>query len=132
MSDAAHVPLRVMFDSNAYDAIFAHGDAHRLRALIDGGRIVVITTPVQEDELRCIADPARRAALLDLFRKLGGTRIDPADVIAGDTTYMSGDDKLAGVAAACCDLLVTDDAMLAAACPAALAYAAFAAWIELR
>jgi hypothetical protein len=40
---------------------------------------------------------------------------------------MSGDEKLAGVAAACCDLLVTDDASLAAACPAATDYAAFAA-----
>lgn len=119
-------PLRVMFDSNAYDAILAHGDADRLRALVDGGRLAVITTHVQEDELRRIADPQRREALLDLFRSLGGSRVDPAALLAGDITHLSGDALLAGVAAACCDLLVTDDAALAAVCPVAVSYTAFA------
>jgi hypothetical protein len=123
----AAAPLRVMFDSNAYDAILAHGDAGRLRALIEAGHLVVITTHIQEDELRRIADPGRRARLLDLFHQLDGRRIDPADVIRGDVTYMSGDKKLAGVAAACCDALVTDDAALAATCPVACSYAAFSA-----
>ena len=131
-SDNSAAPLKVMFDSNAYDAILAHGDGDRLRALVDAGRLVIVTTHVQEDELRRIADPAKRERLLALFHALGGERIAPVDVIAGDTTYLSGDGKLAGVALACCDVLVTDDAALAAACPAAIGYAAFAARIGLH
>lgn len=118
--------LRVMFDSNAYDAILAQGDAERLQTLVAAGALAVITTPVQEDELRRIADPVRRDRLLALFRAIGGTRIDPANAIIGDITYLSGDEKLAGVAVACCDALVTDDAALAAGCPVAVGYAAFA------
>ncbi|MFC3675225.1 hypothetical protein [Ferrovibrio xuzhouensis] len=124
MSDDAP-PLRVMFDSNAYDAILAHGDAEALRTLIDGGRLAVITTPVQEDELQRIADAGHRSRLFGLFRSLGGRRIDPATVLGGDLAHLSGDAVLAGVAASCCDLLVTDDAALAAVCPVAIGYAAF-------
>lgn len=105
--------LRVMFDSNAYDEILRHNDADRIRALIEAGELAVVTTHVQEDELRQIADAEKRMALLDVYHRVGGSRIAPGDVIAGDTTYLSRDDLLAGVAKACCDALVTHDRALA-------------------
>lgn len=118
-------PLRVMFDSNAHDAILAHGDAGRLRTLIDAGVLAVITTHVQEDEIRQVADAGRRKALLDILHRLGGATVDPAAVIEGDITYMARDRQLAGVALAACDLFVTDDRALASACANAIPYAEF-------
>lgn len=92
--------LRVMFDSNAYDAILRHGDAER----IDAEMFSIITTTAQEDELRQIADPARRAALLEIFHRLHAATADiPADWAA------SRDNVIGRAAAEHCDLLVTDD-----------------------
>ena len=92
--------LRVMFDSNAYDAILRHGDVERIEA----GMFSVITTAAQEDELRQIADPARRAALLEIFHALHAAT---AEVPAG---WDASRDHIIGQAAAeNCDLLVTDD-----------------------
>lgn len=94
---------RVMFDSNAYDRILRHDDAGRIEAEM----FSVITTAAQEDELRQIADPARRAALLEIFHALHAAT---AEVSADwDATR----DSLIGKAAAeHCDLLVTDDRAL--------------------
>lgn len=118
--------LRVIFDTNAFDAILASGDADRLAGAIADGRLAVITTPVQEAELRQVPETGRRTALLALLRRLGGTVIDPAAVIAADTTYMARDDLLAGVALACADSLVTGDRRLRARCgEQGLDYAAF-------
>ncbi|WP_370154684.1 hypothetical protein [Ferrovibrio sp.] len=119
--------LRVIFDSNAYDAILAHGDTQRLRALADAGGIEIVTTHVQEDELRQIADPQRRETLLGLFRDLGGRRVDPAEAIAEDTTHMTRDRMLRLTARACRCLLVTDDRALAATGADVTDYAGFAA-----
>lgn len=92
--------LRVMFDSNAYDAILAHGDVER----IDAEMFSIITTMAQEDELRQIADPARRAALLEIFHRLNAVTAEvPADWTA------SRDSIIGRAAAEHCDLLVTDD-----------------------
>lgn len=94
---------RVMFDSNAYDQILRHDDAGRIEAEM----FSVITTTAQEDELRQIADPARRAALLEIFHAL---HTATADVSAG---WDAARDNLIGKAAAeHCDLLVTDDRAL--------------------
>ncbi len=94
---------RVMFDSNAYDAILQHDDAGRIEAEM----FSVITTAAQEAELRQIADPARRAALLEIFHALHAATADvPA---AWDVAR----DSIIGQAAAeHCDLLVTDDRAL--------------------
>src|SRR5690606_41643428 len=46
--------LRVMFDTNAYDAILTAGDEERIAATIAAGAIALVTTPVQEDEIRQI------------------------------------------------------------------------------
>jgi hypothetical protein len=118
--------LRVMFDSNAYDEILRHNDVDRIRALIEAEELVVVTTHVQEDELRQIADAEKRIALLGVYQRVGGSRIAPGDVITGDTTYLSRDDLLAGVAKACCAALVTHDRALAeCSTGAALTYDAF-------
>lgn len=128
----APAPWRVMFDSNAYDEILRHGDVERLRALIAAGKLIIVTTHVQEDELRQIADAEKRMALLGIYHRVGGSRIAPGDVIAGDTTYLSRDDLLARVTKACCDVLVTHDrALVEASNDAALTYDAFRQQIGL-
>ena len=92
--------LRVMFDSNAYDAILKHGDVEAIEAAM----FSVITTAAQEDELRQIADPVRRAALLEIFHALHAATADvPAD------WDVSRDHLIGRAAAENCDLLVTDD-----------------------
>lgn len=94
---------RVMFDSNAYDAILRHGDTERIEAEM----FSVITTAAQEDELRQITDPARRAALLDIFHVLHAATAD----VSAD--WDAARDHLIGKAAAeHCDVLVTDDRAL--------------------
>ncbi|MFN4276890.1 MAG: hypothetical protein ACK4FJ_11370 [Ferrovibrio sp.] len=119
-------PLRVMFDSNAYDEILRHNDADRIRSLIEAEKLAVVTTHVQGDELRQIADAQKRAALLDSYNIIGGKTVLPAEAIDGDITYMSRDDMLAGVAKACCDRLVTHDRVLAERCSdLAISYGAF-------
>jgi rRNA-processing protein FCF1 len=92
--------IRVMFDTNAYDAILRHDDAGRIEAEM----FSVITTAAQEDELRQIAEPARRAALLEIFHALHAATAEvPAD-------WVTSRDSIIGKAAAeHCDLLVTDD-----------------------
>lgn len=97
---------RVMFDSNAIDAILKHEDAARILA---AGITVAITT-VQEDELHRIADTARRRALFDLLHALKAERIAPA-ALSWDA---SADAVIAATAAQTCDLLVSDDRHLAA------------------
>ncbi len=91
---------RVMFDSNAYDAILRHDDAERIEAEM----FSVITTAAQEDELRQITDPARRAALLKIFHALHAATAE----VSAD--WDAARDSIIGKAAAeHCDLLVTDD-----------------------
>jgi rRNA-processing protein FCF1 len=95
--------LRVMFDSNAYDAILKHKDAEQIEAEMFN----VITTAAQEDELRQTADPARRAALLEIFHALHAATAEvPADWVA------SRDNIIGRAAVEHCDLLVTDDKAL--------------------
>ena len=91
---------RVMFDSNAYDAILRHDDAGRIEAEM----FSVITTTAQEAELHQVTDPARRAALLEIFHALHAAT---AEVSA---EWDAARDNIIGKAAAeHCDLLVTDD-----------------------
>ena len=130
-------PLRVMFDSNAYDAILAHGDADHLRALIAAGTLDVITTHVQEDELRQIKDETRRETLLALYFSLQ-KRKTPASVSLwgissweqGEWSGQDGNEKLSAIqrnkviasrdeiigttAKDHCDLLITEDKKFAA------------------
>lgn len=98
--------LRVMFDSNAYDAILRHDDAERIEAAM----LNVIVTAAQEDEIRQIPDAAKQTALLELYHRLQSAAV----VVPGD--WDASRDSMIGLAAqAHCDLLVTDDKALTAA-----------------
>lgn len=118
--------LRVLFDTNAYDAILAAGDAGRISALTAAGKLVVVTTQVQEDEIRQIRDRKRQRALLAVSHAIGGNRVEPTDLIGGEISHMTRDDILARVALASCDLLITEDRALASRCTSAIGYAEFA------
>lgn len=123
--------LRVMFDTNAYDAILAAGDAAAIRALSEAGKIAVILTPIQEAEIRQTRNATKRRRLLAVLRAIGGQMIEPASVIDADITYMARDEMLARVAAKHCDLLVTGDTALSKAATAA-SYGAFVRRSGLR
>ena len=122
---AANPPLRVLFDTNAYDAIINAGDEDRIEAASAAGRLAAIVTDVQEDEIRQIRNRRRQKRLLSLFHRIGSQRVDPAEVIGSDITHMARDEILARVAEACCDVLVTNDRALAERCAKAVGYAAF-------
>ena len=124
---AADGPLRVLLDTNAYDAIIDAGEEERIAAACEAGRLAVIVTDVQEDEIRQIRNRRRQKRLLGLFHRIGGRYVMPADLIGGDITYMARDEMLARIAEACCDLLVTEDRALAERCAKAVGYAEFAA-----
>lgn len=93
--------MRVMFDSNALDAILDRGDAGRILA----AGITTVVTDVQHDELHKIPDAARRQALFDLLYALKAERVAPAE-LPWDT---APDAVIAATAARSCDLLVSDD-----------------------
>jgi rRNA-processing protein FCF1 len=127
--------LRVMFDTNAYDAILAAGDLPLLQEKIAAGELSIVTTPIQEDEIRQIRNRTRQRALLDLHRALSAETIEPSNAIEDDITYMSRDEMLARIAAKSCDLLVTNDKALrndARLGARAIDYAGFAQRIGLR
>ena len=127
--------LRVMFDTNAYDAILAAGDLPLLQKKIAAGELSIVTTPIQEDEIRQIRNRTRQRALLDLHRALSAETIEPSNAIEDDITYMSRDEMLARIAAKSCDLLVTNDKALrndARLGARATDYAGFAQRIGLR
>lgn len=127
--------LRVMFDTNAYDAILAAGDLPLLQEKIAAGELSIVTTPIQEDEIRQIRNRTRQRALLDLHRALSAKTIEPSNAIEDDITYMSRDEMLARIAAKSCDLLVTNDKALrndARLGARATDYAGFAQRIGLR
>jgi rRNA-processing protein FCF1 len=127
--------LRVMFDTNAYDAILAAGDLPLLQEKIAAGELSIVTTPIQEDEIRQIRNRTRQRALLDLHRTLSAETIEPSNAIEDDITYMSRDEMLARIAAKSCDLLVTNDKALrndARLGARAIDYAGFAQRIGLR
>lgn len=129
MTAADDMPRRVLFDTNIYDAVAAAGDEDRIIAAVEAGTLSVVVTPVQENEIRQIEDRAGREGLLALFRRIGGTRVEPASVLHGDITFLSRDEILAQVADACCDLLVSEDRALRQRCRKAASYAEFTATI---
>ncbi|MEK9970332.1 MAG: hypothetical protein VW600_14425 [Ferrovibrio sp.] len=123
---------RVMFDTNAYDKILEGGDGRRVRALIDDGKIIVITTHIQEDQIRKNPKAEERKELLDLFFQLNSKRENTSLALWGiskwDESPFSGesenakltaiqrnlvtpseDEILGTTAEKLCDVFVTDD-----------------------
>lgn len=94
--------MRVMFDSNAYDAILKHGDAERIR--VSG--LKVIATDIQKDEISQIRDRSRRQQLMSLLMR------DQPVLMPEMPWDASRDAIIAATAAQHADLLVTDDKAL--------------------
>ncbi|WP_341897215.1 hypothetical protein [Ferrovibrio terrae] len=94
--------MRVMFDSNAYDAILKHGDAERIRA----AGLDVIATEIQKDEISQIRDGLRRQQLLSLL-------MQDQPVLTPEMPWDASRDAIIGATAAQhAGLLVTDDKAL--------------------
>ena len=109
--------IRVMFDSNAFDAVLKHDDAEKLRA----AEIVPVVTSVQIDEIRQIADVTKRRRLFDLLHHLQAQRVASADL----PIEAPRDAVIAVTAALHCDLLVSDDRHIAQGGLRILTYATF-------
>jgi predicted nucleic acid-binding protein len=62
--------MNIMFDTNIYDLIIATpGMAGRLNQLTKEGKLVVLCTHIQEDELARIPDEKKRQAIAEICRK---------------------------------------------------------------
>jgi predicted nucleic acid-binding protein len=61
--------MKVMLDSNIFDAIIKDASLiDHLNALSAGGRLTILTTHVQEDELAQIPDPVKREQISKIRR----------------------------------------------------------------
>lgn len=148
--------MRVMFDSNAYDAILKHGDAERIFALMSAEKISVTTTHIQEDEIRKNPEKDKREALLSIFFRLSTNRKNTPSALWdiskwGESSWAgpeesfrlsaiqrnrptkSEDEVLGTAAEKYCDVFVTEDKKFAARLTSAaphirvLTYSAFRA-----
>jgi len=125
--------FRIMLDSNIFDNVAATpGLTDDLRALEKGGELEIVSTHVQDDQLKNIPDLAKRKAVLAIPRRivpttefvLGTSRLDQAclgDGEAGGIYYddiqinnpKHVEDALIALAAAReVDVLVTHDKQL--------------------
>ena len=60
-----------MFDSNVFDVLVDRTEVgSKVHSAVSEGRIEVISTHVQRDELSATPDPAKRARLLEIFADL--------------------------------------------------------------
>jgi predicted nucleic acid-binding protein len=90
---------RVMFDSNAYDAILKHQDSERIKA----ARLDVVRTDAQEEEVAQIRDGLKRNQLMSLL-------MQGQPVVAPEMPWDTSRDLIIGITAAMhADILVTDD-----------------------
>lgn len=134
--------MRVMFDSNIWDAVLENGDANRIGLLIGGDTIRLITTHIQEDQLKRISDKKKQTALLEIYRRLTNQTVNTSaalwDVSTWDQSNLSGDDEEKSLSAIQrnrvtmsddevigltakdqCDIFVTEDGKFAARLAAA-------------
>lgn len=108
--------MRVMFDSNAFDAALAHGDADRIRSAV-----IVAITSVQADEIHQVADAVKRQRLFDLLHHLRVQRVPAVE----RPIAASRDAVILATAARHCDCLVTEDKGMALTGLRVLSYADF-------
>ncbi|MEL3889467.1 hypothetical protein V6B08_04300 [Ferrovibrio sp. MS7] len=109
--------IRLVLDSNAYDAVLQHDDAEQILAALDDGRIEILASPVVLAELRKVPDMYRQADLMALYYELQSRRLSPPDA-----SMKSADHLLLAQAEAEGARLVSDDKALDA-----LRYAEFRA-----
>lgn len=129
--------IRVMFDTNAYDAIMEHGDMERILELINNKAIAIVTTHVQKDELLKNPNKQRRMSLLDIYYRLNSNNTPTAASLWGISKWgqakwtgedqkaslnevkrnrlsFSEDDLIGITAKDHCDILITHDKDLTA------------------
>ena len=96
-----------MLDTNIYDLIVARpGFAARLERAVGDGRIEILRTSVQEDEIARMPDAAKRAAM----QRISGRRIPVSERALGTSGPLPSDDMLIAVTAEDeADVLVTED-----------------------
>lgn len=89
--------LRVMFDSNIWDAVAENGHANRIAALIESDTLRLITTHIQEDQLKRISDKKKQTALLEIYRHLINQTVNTSAALwetsVWDQSNFSGDDE---------------------------------------
>jgi len=63
--------MNIMFDTNIYDKIIDNlGMVDRLNQLTKEGKLVVLSTHIQDDELARIPDEKKRHAIAEISRKM--------------------------------------------------------------
>jgi predicted nucleic acid-binding protein len=129
-----------MLDTNVFDGIVGTpGLVDRLNRLTRTGRLAILTTPVQEQELAGMADPTRRRTAQRVERQVVPTGDAPEGAGPSAASLMPTpkhwrDAAIGATASAAADLLVTEDAGLArrlAAHPGSCRVIAFAAFLAL-
>ncbi len=132
--------MRVMLDTNVFDGIVGTaGLVDRLNRLTRTGRLAIITTPVQEQELAEIADQTHRRAVQRVERQVVPTSEAPEGAGPSAAALMPTpkhwrDATIGATASASADLLVTRDAGLTrrlAAHPGSCRVISFAAFLPL-
>ena len=79
--------LRVMLDTNIFDHIIeTPGLASHLRSLTASGRLDIVVTHVQEDELAGIQDTEKRRAIHQVPRRL----VPTADLVLDVSRFWTG------------------------------------------
>src|SRR5665213_3480847 len=71
--------LNFMLDSNAHDAILHHGLSKKIAELVGTGRIVILTTHIQQDEIAETPDLDKRANL----QSIGAKRVATSGALWG-------------------------------------------------
>jgi predicted nucleic acid-binding protein len=117
---------KIMLDTMEYDKLLATLDSyHRLLRLLSSGRIELLTTHIQRDQIRAAPDHPKKASLLEIFAKarIIGTRGIVFDVSRFDQAKFGSDEDhdiikrakdakdglIAATASSGADTLVTDD-----------------------
>jgi predicted nucleic acid-binding protein len=126
---------RIMFDTNVFDKLVTAPDAYeRLMTLLSQGKIELLVTHIQRDEIAAIADSTKRAQLLALLDHghIISTRRAVWDVSRYDQSRIGSDEDnkliehirgdrwdrdtndalIAATAARDADVFVTDDGIL--------------------
>ena len=76
--------MRFMFDTNVYDELLADPETcELLLQALQSGRVRVVRTHVEEDELGRVCDVARRSALLAIWTSLGSAKTPTTAAVWG-------------------------------------------------
>jgi len=97
---------QVMIDTNIFDSLITDTFFPDVWQALESGKFKIITTPVQEQEIAKIKEERERKLIQSIPRW-----VIP---LANSDSEDSNDFKIGHTAAACCDILVTEDNKLRA------------------